>query len=157
MNHVSKKRERTSPSPNRAQHLERNRTAANKYRQKKKKEHDEIDHKLHDETEKRELLLSQVHSLQKEVWDLKNMIFQHAGCDHGQQSQAGFPSASADRAHPNNLSFSSQPSQSSYRTDSSPTHTLSRSLQQPAGLAQSVERKTLNLKAAGSTPAFGSS
>jgi hypothetical protein len=26
-----------------------------------------------------------------------------------------------------------------------------------AGLAQSVERKTLNLKAAGSTPAFGSS
>ena len=25
----------------------------------------------------------------------------------------------------------------------------------PAGLAQSVERKTLNLKAAGSTPAFG--
>ncbi|KAJ5352468.1 hypothetical protein N7452_001442 [Penicillium brevicompactum] len=118
MNHVSKKRERTSPSPNRAQHLERNRTAANKYRQKKKKEHEEIDHRLHDETEKRELLLSQVHSLQKEVWDLKNMIFQHAGCDH---NQPNLPSSSAGRAHPNNLSFSSQPSHSSYQTDSSPT------------------------------------
>ncbi|KUM58907.1 hypothetical protein ACN42_g8222 [Penicillium freii] len=29
------------------------------------------------------------------------------------------------------------------------------SFNSPAGLAQSVERKTLNLKAAGSTPAFG--
>ncbi|KAJ9488451.1 hypothetical protein VN97_g4850 [Penicillium thymicola] len=32
---------------------------------------------------------------------------------------------------------------------------IATSLNSPAGLAQSVERKTLNLKAAGSTPAFG--
>lgn len=32
---------------------------------------------------------------------------------------------------------------------------MATSFNSPAGLAQSVERKTLNLKAAGSTPAFG--
>ena len=34
-------------------------------------------------------------------------------------------------------------------------HYIAPSFNSPAGLAQSVERKTLNLKAAGSTPAFG--
>lgn len=112
----TKKRDRATPSPQREQHLERNRTAANKYRQKKKKEQESIDNQLHSETEKRELLLSQVHILQKEVWDLKTLIFQHAGCEH---HPIDLPPSSTGRFASSDRNSSSQQSQTSYRTESS--------------------------------------
>ncbi|KAJ5308972.1 hypothetical protein PENANT_c020G10286 [Penicillium antarcticum] len=69
--------------PDRAKHLERNRIAANKCRERKKREHKQIERRLSDETEKKELLLAQLNCLKEEVWDLKNIIFQHAECkDH---------------------------------------------------------------------------
>ncbi|KXG53740.1 bZIP transcription factor, bZIP-1 [Penicillium griseofulvum] len=73
----------SSVSPGRAKHLERNRVAANKCRERKKREHKQIERRLSDETEKKDLLLAQLNSLREEVWDLKNLIFQHADCqDH---------------------------------------------------------------------------
>jgi hypothetical protein len=71
---------RDNVSPERARHLERNRIAANKCRKKKKKEHEQIQSILHSETAKRETLLAQVHVLKEEVWQLKNMMFEHADC-----------------------------------------------------------------------------
>jgi hypothetical protein len=111
--------QKSLPGPERTEHLERNRAAANKYRQKKKKEHEQIDHKLHDEAEKREMLLSQVQSLQKEVWDLKNLIFQHVRCEHVTQ-----PPPIMGRTGSSTVSTSSQPSRSSQGsqgTELSPT------------------------------------
>jgi hypothetical protein len=76
-------RRNTSIGPDRAKHLERNRIAANKCRERKKREHKQIERRLSDETEKKELLLAQLNVLKEEVWDLKNIIFQHAQCkDH---------------------------------------------------------------------------
>ncbi|KAJ5860881.1 uncharacterized protein N7529_008191 [Penicillium soppii] len=71
-------------SPERAKHLERNRIAANKCRERKKREHKQIERRLSDETEKKEMLLAQLNCLREEVWDLKNIIFQHAECDDHQ-------------------------------------------------------------------------
>ncbi|CAG8089152.1 unnamed protein product [Penicillium salamii] len=71
-------------SPERARHLERNRIAANKCRERKKREHKLIERRLSDETEKKEILLAQLNVLREEVWDLKNIIFQHAECDDHQ-------------------------------------------------------------------------
>ncbi|KAJ6104482.1 hypothetical protein N7523_010802 [Penicillium sp. IBT 18751x] len=71
---------RDNVSPERARHLERNRIAANKCRKKKKKEHEQIQSILHVETAKRETLLAQVNVLKEEVWQLKNMMFEHADC-----------------------------------------------------------------------------
>lgn len=68
-------------SPERAKHLERNRIAANKCRERKKRENRQIERRLSDEVDKKEILLAQLHGLQDEVWELKNLIFQHAGCD----------------------------------------------------------------------------
>ena len=113
MNPTSKTPQKSLSGPERAEHLERNRAAATKYRQRKKKEHEEIDHKLHDEAEKRELLLSQVQCLQKEVWDLKNMIFQHARCEHHNIDP---PPSITGRTVSNAASNSSQPSQASDET-----------------------------------------
>ncbi|CAI7639875.1 unnamed protein product [Penicillium discolor] len=74
----------TSPSqpvsPGRAKHLERNRVAANKCRERKKREHKQIERRLTDETEKKDILLAQLNCLREEVWGLKNLIFQHAEC-----------------------------------------------------------------------------
>jgi hypothetical protein len=74
----------TAVSPERAKHLERNRIAANKCRERKKREHKQIERRLSDETEKKEVLLAQLNCLREEVWDLKNIIFQHAGCEDRQ-------------------------------------------------------------------------
>jgi len=71
-------------SPERAKHLERNRIAANKCRERKKREHKQIERRLSDETEKKEALLAQLNCLREEVWDLKNIIFQHAECEDHQ-------------------------------------------------------------------------
>lgn len=70
-----------SDSAERAKHLERNRIAANKCRERKKRENRQIERRLSDEVDKKEILLAQLHGLQDEVWELKNLIFQHAGCD----------------------------------------------------------------------------
>ncbi|CAG7991882.1 unnamed protein product [Penicillium olsonii] len=75
-------------TPERARHLERNRIAANKCRERKKREHKLIERRLSDETEKKEILLAQLNCLREEVWGLKNIIFQHAECeDHQINSQ----------------------------------------------------------------------
>jgi len=90
MNNCIKKRslfqrQRSSVSePERAKARERNRIAADKCRQKKKREHQQIERRLSDEIETKEILLAQLNSLRKEVWDLKNMVFQHAGCENQQ-------------------------------------------------------------------------
>jgi hypothetical protein len=69
-------------SPERAKHLERNRVSANKCRMKKKKEHARMESVLNTETAKRDSLLSEVGLLKDELWYLKNMIFEHAKCEH---------------------------------------------------------------------------
>ncbi|KAJ5632412.1 hypothetical protein N7490_008751 [Penicillium lividum] len=51
---------------------------------KKKAQHQEIEKILSNETAKHEHLLSVVHSLRDEVWQLKNTIFDHARCDDPQ-------------------------------------------------------------------------
>ncbi|KAJ5244883.1 hypothetical protein N7489_004979 [Penicillium chrysogenum] len=63
---------------------ERNRVAANKCRQKKKREQEQIERRLSDENEEKEVLLAQLKCLREEVWNLKNMVFQHAGCEDQQ-------------------------------------------------------------------------
>ncbi|CAG7991620.1 unnamed protein product [Penicillium nalgiovense] len=73
-----------SVSPGRAKHLERNRIAANKCRERKKREHKQIERRLTDETQKKDILLAQLNCLREEVWDLKNLIFQHAECQDQQ-------------------------------------------------------------------------
>ncbi|KAK9847722.1 hypothetical protein MYU51_018357 [Penicillium brevicompactum] len=70
-------------SPERAKHLERNRIAANKCRERKKRENKQIERRLNEETQKKEDL-SQLNRLREEVWDLKNIIFQHAKCEDHQ-------------------------------------------------------------------------
>lgn len=78
-------RQSSSPvTPERAKHLERNRIAANKCRERKKREHKQIERRLSDETEKKDMLLAQLNCLREEVWDLKNIIFQHAECEDHQ-------------------------------------------------------------------------
>ncbi|KAJ5052467.1 hypothetical protein NUH16_011160 [Penicillium rubens] len=69
-----------SVSPGRAKHLERNRIAANKCRERKKREHRQIERRFTDETQKKDILLAQLKCLREEVWDLKSRIFQHAEC-----------------------------------------------------------------------------
>ncbi|KAJ5245005.1 hypothetical protein N7489_005101 [Penicillium chrysogenum] len=69
-----------SVSPGRAKHLERNRIAANKCRERKKREHKQIERRFTDETQKKDTLLAQLNCLREEVWDLKSRIFQHAEC-----------------------------------------------------------------------------
>jgi hypothetical protein len=69
-----------SVSPGRAKHLERNRIAANKCRERKKREHRQIERRFTDETQKKDILLAQLKCLREEVWDLKCRIFQHAEC-----------------------------------------------------------------------------
>lgn len=75
---------RDNISPERARHLERNRIAANKCRLKKKREHEQIQTVLENETAKRDTLLAEVDSLREEMWHLKNRIFEHAKCDDQQ-------------------------------------------------------------------------
>jgi hypothetical protein len=69
-------------SPERAKHLERNRISANKCRKKKKKEHAKMQRLLNTETAKHASLMSEVGLLKDELWYLKNMIFEHAKCEH---------------------------------------------------------------------------
>lgn len=68
-------------SPERARHLERNRLAANKCRLKKKREHEQIQGVLENETARRDILLAEVDVLKEELWCLKNRVFEHAKCD----------------------------------------------------------------------------
>lgn len=75
---------RENVSPQRAKHLERNRVAANKCRLKKKKEHEQIQCVLNNETAKRDTLLAEVDFLKEEIWHLKNRMFEHAKCDDQQ-------------------------------------------------------------------------
>ncbi|KAJ5964380.1 transcriptional regulator family: bZIP [Penicillium vulpinum] len=105
-----------SVSPGRAKHLERNRVAANKCRERKKREHKQIERRLSDETEKKDLLLAQLNCLREEVWDLKNLIFQHAECqDHQINHQLARMTETVLHAQPN------QDNNPNMQTSSSPT------------------------------------
>lgn len=73
---------RDNVSPDRARHLERNRLAANRCRLKKKKENEQIQSILNDETARRQMLLAEVNVLKEELWHLKNRAFAHANCDN---------------------------------------------------------------------------
>ncbi|KAJ5498144.1 hypothetical protein PEX1_075190 [Penicillium expansum] len=108
----------TSPSqpvsPGRAKHLERNRVAANKCRERKKREHKQIERRLTDETEKKDILLAQLNCLREEVWDLKNLIFQHAECqDHQINHQLARMTQTVLQGPPNQDPNSSLPTRSS--------------------------------------------
>jgi hypothetical protein len=81
---VSQRRRSSVGEPEQAKIRERNRVAADKCRQKKKREHKQIERRLSDEIEKKKILLAQLKCLREEVWDLKNMVFQHAGCENQQ-------------------------------------------------------------------------
>ncbi|KAF3385376.1 hypothetical protein F1880_002402 [Penicillium rolfsii] len=72
---------REALSLERARHLERNRLAANKCRLKKKKQHEQIQDFLKDETARRDILLAEVDVLKEELWCLKNCVFEHANCN----------------------------------------------------------------------------
>ncbi|KAJ5156696.1 hypothetical protein N7492_009499 [Penicillium capsulatum] len=88
-------------NPQRAKHLERNRIAANKCRLKKKKEHEQIQSTLHDESARRDSLLAEVGSLREEIWVLKNQVFSHVGCqDHRINSQLARMTQSALQTSP---------------------------------------------------------
>lgn len=96
MNRDTKRSRRPSKTPSqndeigtqRAKHLERNRIAANKCRLKKKKEHQQIQYTLHDESARRDSLLAEVGCLKEEIWRLKNQVFSHVKCeDHQMNSQ----------------------------------------------------------------------
>jgi hypothetical protein len=78
---------REAISPERARHLERNRVAANRCRLKKKKEHEQIQGVLENETARRDILLAEVDALKEELWRLKNRVFEHANCDDHQISR----------------------------------------------------------------------
>ncbi|OQD77185.1 hypothetical protein PENDEC_c003G04743 [Penicillium decumbens] len=78
---------RDEVSPERAQHLERNRAAASKCRSKKKQEHLRLQSMLDAESEKRKALLAEVNALEEEIWHIKNQVFEHATiCDSQQVS-----------------------------------------------------------------------
>ncbi|KAJ9481656.1 hypothetical protein VN97_g11813 [Penicillium thymicola] len=81
---ASQRRQSSVSDPERVKVRERNRVAANKCRQKKKREHQQIERRLSDENEKKEILLAQLNCLREEVWALKDMIFQHAECEDRQ-------------------------------------------------------------------------
>lgn len=79
-NSSTKRISRDGLSPKRLQHLERNRTAANKCRMKRKEEQNQIQNTLNVESGKREMLMVEVDSLREQAYELKNMIFTHAQC-----------------------------------------------------------------------------
>ncbi|KAJ5579903.1 uncharacterized protein N7459_005888 [Penicillium hispanicum] len=75
---------RDNLDPARTKHLERNRIAANKCRLKKKKEYENIQRTLENETAKHDCLIAELGTLKEELWHLKNRIFDHARCDDQQ-------------------------------------------------------------------------
>ncbi|KGO69278.1 hypothetical protein PITC_094770 [Penicillium italicum] len=81
---VLQRRRSSASQPDRTIIRERNRIAANKCRQRKKREHQQIERRLSDEIERKEVLLAQLDCLREEAWELKNMVFQHAGCENQQ-------------------------------------------------------------------------
>ncbi|KAJ5946413.1 hypothetical protein N7454_003252 [Penicillium verhagenii] len=64
-----------------ARHLERNRVAANKCRQKKKQRIEETQRVFKAQTAKRRILVAEVNTLKEDLWQLKNRIFAHANCE----------------------------------------------------------------------------
>lgn len=75
---------RESVHPERARHLERNRVAADKCRTKKKEDQLKMTQMMEKQSERHEALLSEIHCLRNEIWQLKNDIFAHAECGDGE-------------------------------------------------------------------------
>ncbi|PGH06951.1 hypothetical protein AJ80_08083 [Polytolypa hystricis UAMH7299] len=65
----------------REKHLERNRTAASKSRQKKKHETDQLKTRFNEVSRKKELLEEEAKRLHSELLDLKDQILMHSRCD----------------------------------------------------------------------------
>ena len=74
--------DRDTVSPERAKHLERNRIAANKCREKKKLSHARMNLKLDAQSSRNKALKSEVECLREELWSLKNQVFDHALCEN---------------------------------------------------------------------------
>ncbi|KAF7510975.1 hypothetical protein GJ744_005521 [Endocarpon pusillum] len=70
-----------SPSELREQHLQRNRVAASKYRQKHKSWSDALAERCQAEAKKREFLQDLTRSLREEVLSLKEQAMYQSGCD----------------------------------------------------------------------------
>lgn len=95
-------------SPERAKHLERNRIAANKCRIKKKRENEQIQNTLHNESARRDSLMAEVTKLREQIWSLKNTVFVHAQCnDQHINEQLSCMSENLIGASPDQLQFPS--------------------------------------------------
>ncbi|CEJ58707.1 hypothetical protein PMG11_07355 [Penicillium brasilianum] len=64
----------------RAKFLERNRLAASKCRQKKKEHTQQLEYRYKEQSEKKELLVSEIARLRSEILSLKNEVLKHAQC-----------------------------------------------------------------------------
>lgn len=64
----------------RAKFLERNRLAASKCRQKKKEHTQQLEFRYKEQSEKKELLVSEIARLRSEILSLKNEVLKHAQC-----------------------------------------------------------------------------
>lgn len=64
----------------RAKFLERNRLAASKCRQKKKEHTQQLEIRYKEQSEKKELLVSEIARLRSEILSLKNEVLKHAQC-----------------------------------------------------------------------------
>lgn len=74
--------DRDTVSPERAKHLERNRIAANKCREKKKLSNARMNLKLDAQSSRNKALKSEVECLREELWLLKNQLFDHVLCEN---------------------------------------------------------------------------
>ncbi|KAJ5281838.1 hypothetical protein N7478_007210 [Penicillium angulare] len=68
-------------SPEKSRHLERNRIAAKKCREKRKNAQENMEYTLETETARNQALVAEVSALKEEVWHLKNQVLDHARCD----------------------------------------------------------------------------
>ncbi|KAJ5108103.1 hypothetical protein N7456_004778 [Penicillium angulare] len=80
----NKSRRNEKVGSQRAKQLERNRVAATKCRMKRKREHEQIQRVLNDESTKHDNLVSIVDCLKEEIWCLKNQVFNHVPCNDPQ-------------------------------------------------------------------------
>lgn len=69
-------------SPERARHLERNRLAAKKCRQRRRRAQSDLQQTLDDETARNSALIAEVEALKQEILALKDQLLDHARCDH---------------------------------------------------------------------------
>ncbi|KAL4923618.1 bZIP transcription factor [Aspergillus undulatus] len=79
--HPSSLRWQNSDTDKRAKHLERNRTAASKSRQKKKRETSELQSRFQEVSHKRSSLDNEIKTLHRQLLSLKDQILLHSRCE----------------------------------------------------------------------------